>query len=111
MKKICFFNSSDFWGGGEKLHLENAKAFRAKGYEVTIAAHQDSELWKRSNEEGFETFAVTVGSTSFLNIFKLLRIKSYFQKEKIESKDEIVEFDPSQKPTKSTQEKINAKSA
>ena len=30
------------------------------------------------------------------------------KKEKIESKDEIVEFDPSQKPTKSTQEKINA---
>ena len=70
MKKICFFNSSNFWGGGEKLHLENAKAFRAKGYEVTIAAHQDSELWERANEHGFKTFAVTVGSTSFLNVFK-----------------------------------------
>jgi glycosyltransferase involved in cell wall biosynthesis len=85
MKKICFFNSSDFWGGGEKLHLENAKAFRAKGYEVTIAAHQDSELWKRAVDEGFSTFAVSVGSTSFLNIFKLLRIKSYFLKEGIDT--------------------------
>jgi len=85
MKKICFFNSSNFWGGGEKLHLENAKAFRKKGYDVTIAAHEDSELWNRAQNEGFETFAVQVGSTSFLNIFKLLRIKSYFQKEGIDT--------------------------
>lgn len=85
MKKICFFNSSNFWGGGEKLHLENAKAFRKKGYDVAIAAHQDSELWKRAQNEGFKTFDVQVGSTSFLNIFKLLRIKSYFQKEGIDT--------------------------
>ena len=85
MKKICFFNSSNFWGGGEKLHLENAKAFRAKGYEVTIAAHRDSELWIRANNENFNTFSVTVGSTSFLHIFKLLRIKSYFLKEEIDT--------------------------
>ncbi|HAY89695.1 MAG TPA: glycosyltransferase family 1 protein [Bacteroidetes bacterium] len=85
MKKICFFNSSDFWGGGEKLHLENAKAFRTKGYDVTIAAHPDSELWARAKDEGFQTFAITIGSTSFLNVFKLLNIKSYFQKEKIDT--------------------------
>lgn len=85
MKKICFFNSSNFWGGGEKLHLENAKAFRVKGYEVTIAAHQGSELWNRAKAEGFETFAVQVGSTSFLNVFKLLHIKSYFQKDGIDT--------------------------
>ena len=85
MRKICFFNSSNFWGGGEKLHLENAKAFRKKGYEVTIAAHQDSELWTRAKNEDFETYAVQVNSTSFLNIFKLLRIKSYFQKEEIDT--------------------------
>lgn len=85
MKKICFFNSSNFWGGGEKLHLENAKAFRKKEYEVTIAAHQNSELWTRAQNEGFKTFAVQVGSTSFLNVFKLLRIKSYFQKEGIDT--------------------------
>ncbi|MDA8886074.1 glycosyltransferase [Bacteroidia bacterium] len=85
MKKICFFNSSNFWGGGEKLHLENSKAFRNKGYDVTIAAHQDSELWTRAQAEGFKTFAVQVGSTSFLNVFKLLRIKSHFQKEEIDT--------------------------
>jgi len=85
MKKICFFNSSNFWGGGEKLHLENAKAFRKKGYEVTVAAHRASELWKRAQAEGFETFPVQVGSTSFFNAFKLLRIKAYFQKEGIDT--------------------------
>lgn len=85
MKKICFFNSSNFWGGGEKLHLENAKAFHNKGYNVTIAAHRGSELWNRAKNEGFETFAVQVGSISFLNIFKLLQIKSYFQKEGIDT--------------------------
>ena len=85
MKKICFFNSSNFWGGGEKLHLENAKAFRKKGYKVTIAAHRGSELWNRAQGEGFETIAVKVGSTSFLNIFKLLRIKAYFQNEGIDT--------------------------
>ena len=85
MKKICFFNSSNFWGGGEKLHLENAKAFRKKGYQVNIAAHQDSELWNRAQDAGFETFAVTVGSTSFLHIAKLLRIKSYFKTAEIDT--------------------------
>ncbi len=85
MKKICFFNSSNFWGGGEKLHLENAKVFRKKGYEVTIAAHQDSELWTRAQDAGFETFAVEVGSASFLNVFKLIRIQSYLRKEEIDT--------------------------
>lgn len=85
MKKICFFNSSNFWGGGEKLHLENAKAFRNKGYEITIAAHLDSELWTRAQAAGFKTFAVSVGSTSFLNIAKLIRIKAYFKTEGIDT--------------------------
>ena len=85
MKKICFFNSSNFWGGGEKLHLENAKAFRAKGYSVTIAAHPMSPLWERGQEAGFNLFPVEVKSISFLHIFKLLRIKSYFLKEEIDT--------------------------
>lgn len=85
MKKICFFNSSNFWGGGEKLHLENAKAFRDTGYHVTIAAHPKSELWSRAISEGFQTFAVSINSTSFLNVFKLFRIKSYFKKQQIDT--------------------------
>ena len=59
MKRICFFNSSDFWGGGEKLHLENAIEFRNRGFDVIIAAHPNSELWQRAQKNGFDTLGVT----------------------------------------------------
>lgn len=85
MKKICFFNSSNFWGGGEKLHLENAKAFRHIGYQVTIATHPRSELWTRAKNEGFRTFSVSVGSASFFNVFKLYRIQAYFKRQHIDT--------------------------
>ena len=85
MKKICFFNSSDFWGGGEKLHLENAIEFRNRGYNIVIASHPNSELWNRAKKNGFETMGVTITSLSFLNVFKLKKLKRQFKIHKIDT--------------------------
>ena len=85
MKRICFFNSSDFWGGGEKLHLENAIEFRNRGFDVIIAAHPNSELWQRAQKNGFDTLGVTVNSMSFINVFKLLKLQRQFKLQKIDT--------------------------
>ena len=85
MKKICFFNSSNFWGGGEKLHLENAIEFRNRGYDIVIAALPNSELWTRAKKNGFETIDVTITSLSFLNVFKLKRLQRQFKIHKIDT--------------------------
>lgn len=85
MKNICFLNSSRFWGGGEKLHLENALEFRAMGYTVFIAAHPNSELWQRAQHAQFKTIPVQLGSLSFLNILKLFKLKKALSKAYIDT--------------------------
>ncbi|MBL6730674.1 MAG: glycosyltransferase family 4 protein [Bacteroidia bacterium] len=85
MKKICFFNSSDFWGGGEMLHLENAIEFRNRGFQVVVAANPNSELWKRAQKNGFDTMAVRINSLSFLNIIKLMKLQKQFSVHKIDT--------------------------
>jgi glycosyltransferase involved in cell wall biosynthesis len=85
VKKICFFNSSDFWGGGEKLHLENAIEFRNRGFDIVIAAHPNSELWNKAKKNGFETIVVQINSLSFINIFKLIKLKRQFKLQKIDT--------------------------
>lgn len=85
MKNICFLNSSNFWGGGEKLHMDNALEFRKNGYTVTLAAHPNSELWKRAQEENFKTIAVRISNLSFLHIFKLFLVHRQFKKHQIDT--------------------------
>lgn len=85
MKKICFFNSSDFWGGGEMLHLENAIEFRNRGFQVVVFANPNSELWKRAQKNGFDTMAVRINSLSFLNIIKLMKLQKQFSIQKIDT--------------------------
>ncbi len=80
LKKVCFFNSIQFWGGGEKLLLEHALYFHQRGYEVTLACHSQSPLAQKSVSHSIPTFSVNAGSLSFLNPYKLWRLASYFKK-------------------------------
>jgi hypothetical protein len=48
LKKVCFYNSTSFWGGGEKLHLEYALYFKQKGFDVFVACRRDSPLYKKA---------------------------------------------------------------
>jgi glycosyltransferase involved in cell wall biosynthesis len=83
--KICFFNATPFWGGGEKLHLEYAIEFKKRNYAVCIVSKEDSPLYKESLKNKIETKAFTIGNLSFLNKKKQLRLVKYFLEAKIDT--------------------------
>ncbi|MFV0531790.1 MAG: glycosyltransferase [Flavobacteriales bacterium] len=82
---ICFLNSINFWGGGEKLHLENAIEFRHLGHKVIIAAREDSPLHTKSKLHGFKTVNVKIGNLSFLNPLKHIQLIKFFKKNNIDT--------------------------
>ncbi len=85
MKHICFFNSIAFWGGGEKLHLDNAIAFYKLGYKVSVYAHPQSLLSQKAHAAGLICKPVEVGNLSFLNPFKIVRLSRLFKQETIDT--------------------------
>jgi glycosyltransferase involved in cell wall biosynthesis len=74
MKHLCFFNTTPFWGGGEKVHLEYAEQFRSKGYQVTVITRSGSPLEKECFERGFEVFTFNIKNLSWLNLSLRQRI-------------------------------------
>lgn len=85
MNNVCFFNSTMFWGGGEKAHLEYAENFAIKGYNVWIVCSKGSVLEKKANEKSLQVFALNIGNLSFLNPIKRKQIKRFFQDKKIDT--------------------------
>lgn len=85
MKRICFFNSIPFWGGGEKLHLENALEFKAKGYDVCVLTNPNSLLKKKCVQNHIETFDITVGNLSFINPYKLINLVNFYKKQAVDT--------------------------
>lgn len=85
MNKICFFNTTGFWGGGEKLILEYALKFKGKNYSVYLAAGKDSPLSKKARENDIEVFEIRLRNLSFINIFKYFRLLRFFKSENIDT--------------------------
>lgn len=85
MKHICFFNSVKFWGGGEKLHLENAIEFKKKHYQLTLVVHPNGPLSQKAKLHKLPTFPLKVANLSFLNPFKIMRLVRFYKKEKIDT--------------------------
>lgn len=81
--KICFFNSTNAWGGGEKWHFDMALQLHNQSYNICFAANKNSELSKRLETTTIPFTTFTIGNLSFLNIFKLFALKKYFKKERI----------------------------
>lgn len=85
MKNVCFFNSLPFWGGGEKLHLEYAWAFKKRGFKVCIMAYQNGPLWQAAQKSETKVIPVEVGSLSFLNPLALTKTAKIFADLKIDT--------------------------
>jgi glycosyltransferase involved in cell wall biosynthesis len=85
LKNICFVNSTKFWGGGEKLLLDHALAFREKGYKVSLACHADGELSQRAKADSFEIIDFEAKSLSFLNPLKLGKLFRHFKYAQIDT--------------------------
>jgi len=79
-KTICFFNSTNAWGGGEKWHLDTSALLKNKGFEVKMFISENAS-WKNLVEEKKIPFErIKVGNLSFLNPFKVLKTKSLIKK-------------------------------
>lgn len=85
MKNICFFNSTKFWGGGEKLHLEYAERFHRKDYSVVLASNKNGVLYLKGQELGLAVHHVEAGNISFVNPFIVNRIKAFYLKHNIDT--------------------------
>jgi glycosyltransferase involved in cell wall biosynthesis len=83
--KICFFNTACSWGGGEKWHFDMAQTLSNRGYECIIAGNPKSELLERAKNSGIPIYPIILNNLSFLNIFKINRIKSFFENQKIDA--------------------------
>ncbi len=85
MKNICFLNSTKFWGGGEKIHLDYSLKFKVKGYNVTLGVMQNSPLAKEAKTNGLQTFNIALSNLSFLNPFKYAKLVKFFKSEQIDT--------------------------
>lgn len=85
MKNICFLNSTKFWGGGEKIHLDYAIRFKERGYNVFLAARKGTKLAIQGEKEGLNIFHVSLGNFSFFNPIKHWRLKIFFKRNKIDT--------------------------
>lgn len=85
MANICFFNTTKFWGGGEKWHFETAAYLSEQGHRVYMIAHPRGELQKRITRTAVRTLPMAVTNLSFLNLYKVQKLISFFRSRKIQT--------------------------
>lgn len=83
---LCFFNTTRFWGGGEKWHLETATYLASRGHRVLFVVHPGGELHKRlAAQKTIRVVPLAASNLSFLNPFKFYRLLNRFRSEKIQT--------------------------
>jgi len=85
MKRVCFVNTTPFWGGGEKWHTENAIAMSERDFDVHFILHSDGEIKDRIKNTSIDYYQVNIGSFSFLNYFTKKQIANYLISKKIDT--------------------------
>lgn len=82
-KTICFFNSTKKWGGGEKWHFDMATRLHEQGFKVFVITNKNSELYERIKKTDIKHHGIHVSNLSFLNVFKILRIRAILRKQRV----------------------------
>jgi glycosyltransferase involved in cell wall biosynthesis len=82
--RICFMNTTSVWGGGEKWHLDHARAFREQGHEVFIIAQKQSDFLMKAEADGFTLKTVNIHNLSFLNPVKFFMLYRFFKRNSID---------------------------
>jgi len=85
MQNVCFFNSTKFWGGGEKSHLEYAINFQRKNYKVFIVTSKGSVLEQRANQQKIQVASFKIGNRSFLDPIKINHLSLFFRDNRIDT--------------------------
>ena len=83
--RICFFNSSVSWGGGEKWHYELASRLADKGHDTIIVTNRKSELLSKVKRSRLRYYRIYVNNLSFFNIYKIYKLVCYFRKHKVKT--------------------------
>jgi glycosyltransferase involved in cell wall biosynthesis len=84
-QNICFFNTTKFWGGGEKWHFEAAVKASYTENQVFFVCQKKGELAKKLS--GYEVVQehINVNNRSFLNPIKVKQLAAFFTKNNIDT--------------------------
>lgn len=83
MDKVCLFNTTISWGGGEKWHFEVASKLFDEGYDIVVVAHKESVLYKKLQATNVPCKCISASNLSFLNPIKIFRIAKLLRSERI----------------------------
>lgn len=81
LRKICFVNTCAIWGGGEKWHLEAALGLDRSRFKVHMLCSPGSVLGQEAEAAGLQVHYFNIGNLSFLNPFKMKKLKAFFVRE------------------------------
>lgn len=85
MSKICFFNTAMAWGGGEKWHYDMASYLTSQGISALFICKKNSALHKKLKISDIPFYLINISNTSFLNPFKLFKLRKIFQNNDIDT--------------------------
>lgn len=76
MKTICFFNSIETWGGGEKWHFEMATYSSSQNDNVLFYLNKKSVLNEKLKIDNLKKEYIEVSNFTYLNFFKVNKVAS-----------------------------------
>ncbi|MCK5884755.1 MAG: glycosyltransferase [Bacteriovoracaceae bacterium] len=84
---ICFFNSYQIWGGGEKWHFSTAEQALKRGHSALILANTDSEMGKKAKLElaGSVVEEISTTKSSYWNPLYILKLVSIYKKHNVDT--------------------------
>ena len=77
--KICFFNTTKTWGGGEKWHSEMSIQLHSAGYKVLVVTQHNSALYNKVHFYGVPCISVKLTNFSFVNPLRLYQLVKLFK--------------------------------
>ena len=84
-QNICFFNTTLFWGGGEKWHFEAAQMMTNTNNNTFFVLDGKGELAKKITSPKITPFYIKVSNLSFLNPFKVNRLVRFYKQNNIDT--------------------------
>lgn len=84
-QNICFFNTTHFWGGGEKWHFEAATMVSKTNHNAFFVSDGEGELAKKLLAYPIKQQHLAVNNRSFLNPLKVKQLVAFFTTNKIDT--------------------------
>ena len=84
MKTICFFNSIETWGGGEKWHFEMASYMSSQDYNVSFYLNKNSVLNDKIKNDNIKKLFIEVGNLTYLNFFKVNKVAKVLKETRVD---------------------------